>query len=514
MSSLSKLKDEARRHEQREEWEKAIHLYLRVLTAAKEGDAELELPLYNRVGDLYVRLGRAADAVGYYEEAADRYAEAGLYNNAIALCNKALRYAPNRLDIFRKLGRYCALQGFLTDARHWFLQYAERRFSQGEIDEAFDALDDFASIVDDADTRELLGRQLSVHGRSDDALREFRRAYGLRVRAGDEAGAAELREEVLRLYPDLEELTAEPIGPEDAEREAARDTDALPSIEADREPTEPLEGLQSTQGSGAASGAPGALAGFEPTSLTSDETPGPAPPRPDDLIGRDEDVRATAEPLPGLESHTAAEEDSTAPLPLLDESGEPEALGVGRLDLRREARTDAADSEFIDLFELIRPEERPTDTRFRIEERAPTGDEDRDFAELLAQFKAKLAEAVPEDDAASHYDLGLAFREMGLVDEAIGEFQRALRAGDARLKILEELGQCFIEKGQYNVAVKVLARALQLQHEDDLELIGVYYHLGRAYEALGQGHEARDAYERVIGLDMTFRDVAERIGEL
>ena len=87
MKSISKLKDEARRHEQREEWEKAIQAYLQVLRTADEGETEVELPLYNRVGDLFVRLGKPQEAVRHYEQAADRYAEAGLYNNAIALCN-------------------------------------------------------------------------------------------------------------------------------------------------------------------------------------------------------------------------------------------------------------------------------------------------------------------------------------------------------------------------------------------------------------------------------------------
>src|SRR5207253_7766163 len=124
MKQIAKLKDEARKYEQKEEWEKAIQAYLEVLEIGEQGDgAELELPLYNRVGDLYVRLGRHSDAVTYYEQAAYRYADAGLYNNAIALCNKALRYDANRLQVFKKLGSFSASQGFFTDARRWYLEY-------------------------------------------------------------------------------------------------------------------------------------------------------------------------------------------------------------------------------------------------------------------------------------------------------------------------------------------------------------------------------------------------------
>src|SRR5687767_2371101 len=141
MKSIAKLRDDARKHEQKEEWDKAIAAYVQVLDLGEQGDgSDLDLPLYNRVGDLYVRVGRTADAVTYYARAADQYAEAGLYNNAIALCNKALRYDANRLDVLRKLGSFSASQGFYTDARRWYLEYAEKSIKKGELDEAFAAL--------------------------------------------------------------------------------------------------------------------------------------------------------------------------------------------------------------------------------------------------------------------------------------------------------------------------------------------------------------------------------------
>jgi tetratricopeptide (TPR) repeat protein len=100
---------------------------------------------------------------------------------------------------------------------------------------------------------------------------------------------------------------------------------------------------------------------------------------------------------------------------------------------------------------------------------------------------------------------------MGLLDEAIGEFQIAFRAERMRLKICEELGDCFLQKGQYSIAEKVLLRALQLKRGDDLELLGIYYHLGRTYEELGRFDEARDAFERVLALDINFQDVPQRL---
>jgi tetratricopeptide (TPR) repeat protein len=545
MSSVTKLKDEARRFEQQEDWDRAIQHYLRVLRGAEGGAAEIELPLYNRVGDLYLRLGRAPDAVTYYEQAADRYAEAGLYNNAIALCNKALRYAPGRLPLVRKLGRFCALQGFVTDARRWFLTYSERMFAQGAVDDALGALEDFANISEDPEIRELLARHLHTHGQPDQALIEYRRAYGIRIAAGDASGADALRAQVLRLYPDETDLTPEPLKQvfEEHKERAEPEGDQLPGLSDPARVADAPEPAAERARPAPERAAPAvdALPGLESTHAAVPAEPLGAAPLPGfestALAGGAADSVDEAAPLRSDHGGEAEEpepddagEDLT-PLPLLDpppaasmngHAGD-DVFNVGAIEIRPEVEADdlppmmagAAASDYVDLYSFIDPDEgRLTDTRFVIEETEPTGDEDRDFAELLAQFKAKLNEAVDPEDAASHYDLGLAFKEMGLVDEAIAEFQRAMRAGEKRLKVLEELGQCFIAKGHHNIAARVLQTAVGMKHDDDMELIGVFYHLGRAYEALGKTAEARDAYEHVLGLDINFQDVTERIVRL
>jgi tetratricopeptide (TPR) repeat protein len=80
--------------------------------------------------------------------------------------------------------------------------------------------------------------------------------------------------------------------------------------------------------------------------------------------------------------------------------------------------------------------------------------------------------------------------------------------------VYEELGQCFILKGQYNVALKVFNRALQVPHRDASELLGVYYHLGHCHEELGQREQARSSYEKVLAIDPSFHDVPDRMARL
>ncbi|HEY0672100.1 MAG TPA: tetratricopeptide repeat protein [Longimicrobiales bacterium] len=707
MKQIAKLKDEARKFEQREEWEKAIHAYSEVLRLSEGSDgADLDLPLYNRVGDLYVRLGRSAEAVKYYEQAADKYAETGLYNNAIALCNKALRYDAGRVELLKKLGQFSASQGFFTDARRWYLEYCERMSKRGAMDEAFLALGELADLHDNPEIRELLARQLRDHGRIEQAVDEFRRAYQLRVDAGQTSEANELRAEILSLDPAADinapsarrEHHVEPTGftedlpgfididtteevafdgpvdksgvdaatihvdspidyaatetaadaaPLDLERpvgsapsdiadmerldigiepsleftppaseEAAQEDFAdepgifeLPTfdvggIEHDlidlnlhfppttpeppkaAEPTpsfgefeapeaeevtdlplmetEPEEAVRFSFDEGEPEeeeAEPEAVEQFEAQAQETvlDEFAEPAEEydylaepqsEPDDVdllfepesdvpepesnagptLAEPDWVEETLPPHPAPAPAPVAPEPEPEPEPFFEEpepvvSFEPEPLPVAPPPppprkvaapaAASATQPSAANSDYIDLASFLSDDTHASEsTRFVIAESAPTGDEDQDFADMLRQFKAKVAESIPKEDAGSHYDLGLAFKEMGLLDEAIAEFQTALRGGQEKLKVFEELGNCFVQKQQYSVAVTVLNRAMQMPHHDESELLGVYYNLGRAHEELGQHAEARSAYERVISVDIGFQDTSARLAKL
>jgi tetratricopeptide (TPR) repeat protein len=171
--------------------------------------------------------------------------------------------------------------------------------------------------------------------------------------------------------------------------------------------------------------------------------------------------------------------------------------------------------EFVDLGALVLEDElAPKDTRLRVQDEEPTGDEQRDFSEMLAQFKKGIEASLGAEDVQAHYDLGVAFKEMGLLDEAIAEFQKALRGSEGRLRTSEALGTCFFEKGQYHVAATVLRRAVESDPGGDEDKIGLLYWLGRCEEELGHPSEALGYYQRVFAVDIRFQDVGERVKTL
>jgi len=181
-------------------------------------------------------------------------------------------------------------------------------------------------------------------------------------------------------------------------------------------------------------------------------------------------------------------------------------------DAKMKVRDEAdLDGDFVDLGSMMMEDDAPAkDSRMTVADEEPTGDEEQDFHDMLARFKQGIDENIDETDFQSHYDLGVAFKEMGLLDEAIAELQKALRAPDGKLRTSEMLGVCFFEKAAYGVAESILRRGLELPASGDQERLGILYWLGRALEEQGKKADARDLYGRVFAVDIRFLDVEQR----
>jgi len=206
-----------------------------------------------------------------------------------------------------------------------------------------------------------------------------------------------------------------------------------------------------------------------------------------------------------------------AALQMLAPPPPPEAeKKVAAKDAKMKVRDEAgAGGDFVDLGALVlEEEEAPRDSRMKVEDEEPTGDEEKDFQEMLARFRQGIDENIDETDFQSHYDLGVAFKEMGLLDEAIAEFQKALRAPEGKLRASESLGACFFEKGAFGVAESILRRAVDLPAGGDQERLGILYWLARALEEQGRKSDARELYGRVFAVDIRFLDVGERVKSL
>jgi tetratricopeptide (TPR) repeat protein len=122
-----------------------------------------------------------------------------------------------------------------------------------------------------------------------------------------------------------------------------------------------------------------------------------------------------------------------------------------------------------------------------------------------------------EDDPETHYNLGAAFREMNLLDEAIGEFQKVVKGAGKKhhppnyLQACTLLATCFMDKGMAPIAVKWYCRALETPDLDEEAWLALQYDLGVAYEQAGDLPRALERFTEVYGQNIDFRDVAEKI---
>ena len=152
---------------------------------------------------------------------------------------------------------------------------------------------------------------------------------------------------------------------------------------------------------------------------------------------------------------------------------------------------------------------------------APLAAEAGPLKDVFDEFRAELGEMGAEDeDLETHYNLGIAFREMGLLEEAIGEFQKVAKAGDNgkvfryAMQCCTLLGLAFMEKGQPAIAAIWYERALQTPGMDTESKLALRYDLGVAQESAGDLDAALKSFSQVYAINIDYRDVADRIHSL
>jgi tetratricopeptide (TPR) repeat protein len=146
----------------------------------------------------------------------------------------------------------------------------------------------------------------------------------------------------------------------------------------------------------------------------------------------------------------------------------------------------------------------------------PTGEFQYSVADVFDQFKKGLEKTVRPDDSATKYDLGIAFQEMGMLDEALEQFRAALAGGDRRrdAEILNMIGVCLGMKGRHAEAIDAYRQALHSEFLTGDAAKALHFELGAAHEALGEAGVALWYFQQIARGDPAYRGVAERVSRL
>ncbi|HJX87957.1 MAG TPA: hypothetical protein VJ277_10395, partial [Gemmatimonadales bacterium] len=254
--NLEKLKDTARKFEQKEDWRRAIEVYLKAIQQIESGqETSPDLSLYNRVGDLYLKTNDTSSAVRSYERAVDLYADQGFFNNAIALCGKILRVNPGRTQTYLKLAQLHARKNVVIEAKRNLIEFLERMNALGQLDQAFQSVNEFADQFSGSqEIRLMLVELLRAASREDEAREQLEKLAGeIEGRDRSDRRSQEIPEVDLDEPPPPKargslaglvfldtgiNLTASPPRPEEVERLV----ESPSSVEAD-EAVAPAEGL-------------------------------------------------------------------------------------------------------------------------------------------------------------------------------------------------------------------------------------------------------------------------------
>jgi pilus assembly protein FimV len=145
-----------------------------------------------------------------------------------------------------------------------------------------------------------------------------------------------------------------------------------------------------------------------------------------------------------------------------------------------------------------------------------------DLSSMFGELKQELEHevATTEEDPETHYNLGVAFREMGLLDEAIGELQKVCQSIDRGhqfphvIQAYTWLAQCFLDKGVPEVAARWYEKALKIPGIDQEGRTALHYELASALELAGNKPAALNNFLEVYSANIDYRDVSERIKAL
>lgn len=222
---------------------------------------------------------------------------------------------------------------------------------------------------------------------------------------------------------------------------------------------------------------------------------------------------------PAVEPMIEAAASAGAPSPgeLPAESGDEDIDWLDELVPKEQATTGgkeslfASEEQFFDLAAEIEQELADEDLDEIV---SPVQADEPSLDEIVEGFKKGVAQSLSPEDFDTHFNLGIAYREMGLLDEAIGEFQLAAKDPRYLVDCCSMLGACFVDKGLPELAMKWYQRALDSPIVTEEATLGLLYEKGNVEMAAGLLPEAYKTFVELYGINSNFRDVVAKIQEL
>ncbi|MGQ9801944.1 MAG: tetratricopeptide repeat protein [Candidatus Saccharicenans sp.] len=202
---------------------------------------------------------------------------------------------------------------------------------------------------------------------------------------------------------------------------------------------------------------------------------------------------------------------------------EEEVLGeekVNPLDIFRDTgivpiiSSDGREKKYYDLYENVRAELAIISAVYLRQKKGVTTQFEKELGSIVNDFKKGIRDKIPEEDHQIHMQLGLAFMEQGLLDEAIEEFNLASRDKNLLLECLNLISNCHRLKGNMEEAERWLNRAIKLVAPGSDQYFALMYDLGLIFEQAGDLERALSAYREIQSWNPTYRGISDKIEKL
>ena len=138
----------------------------------------------------------------------------------------------------------------------------------------------------------------------------------------------------------------------------------------------------------------------------------------------------------------------------------------------------------------------------------------QELESIFLEFKKGVQKQFGDQDYETHYNLGIAYKEMGMISEAVEEFQLASKGQASFIDAMSMIATCCREKGDYEQAMQQIQAILMDERCSSGHAIGLKYELAQLYELREMKKEALELYQEIYRVDKTFKDVAKRVKNL
>ena len=498
-------------HAQKGFYLKAIAVYKQVMKLD-----EANLDVHHKLADLYTKQRLIVDAIAEYSHILGVFEKKGKNAEALELLKKMADIDAENVGLKLKLADTHKKLGYMEDALEEYLRAGNKFMGQSKWDKAEKILSDlYFSYPKETRVVEVLAELYKKTGEGSKFLKYARELLEVYAQGKNEEKAKGIAREILGVSPhderagdflgetkvSEERVLEEAEKPEEKEglKEIAEKAQGCaPVIEEPKEIVTPPSFKEEVFSAGEE---------FFEVPLPPEEPPeGP----PEELETLEPVEMLDEIPEEALTEEVLEEKEENLPAPPEKAAEEVKEEVYLPSEPREEAPIEhsknAWDEELVDLSKELGIEE-------ALEQLVGNWPMD-EKKETVEEIKTAMGEQLEREDVATHHNMGIAYMEMGLYDDAVREFKISMQDGSFEFDAAVRLGLCSMSTGSPGDAIGYYLKALKVEGRSDEERKGLFYELGLAYDRAGSTDEALEMFRSVYEMDHGYREAADKVKDL